>query len=234
MQAPGAGSPLSARRHSRCCVGPTFYIVMAPFVGLVAMMMVWVFNNEAKIVCFMLAFQLVTDEVREVGCERDPANDGEPIHLTCPLYHNGATDPGTGLHTPTGHKIIVRSRMLQWQERIHTQSREGEVHRPARPFRSPLKFAMRCRQHMHIAPSHRACMLPLRRSQYTAIASTVCGRTRFSSCTRTISTRTDSAARRPRPSRRRGPTARAKVCTLTPSSTTQGRGRGWATRRLPG
>jgi len=72
-------------------------------------------------VCLKMAFSLINNEVRELdGCERLGHNDGALVHMTCPLHHSGATDPGTGLHT-SGHKIVVRSRMMQWQERVHTK-----------------------------------------------------------------------------------------------------------------
>lgn len=189
-----ASSPVT--RNRRFCVGPVFFLGIAPFVILICAMILWVFTNEAHIVCHQIAFLMITSQVREAPCKLDASNINSLVHMTCPLSHRGATDPGTGLHTD-GYKIEVQSRMLQWRERIHmkkqtgpTLTAQGAV-RPATSL-TPAKHAHR----WHIgraSPNARspppgshlavlACAATDRRiatpsAGPTAIASSVCGRT---------------------------------------------------------
>ena len=121
IRADTPSSPIG-RRQQRCCVGFFFFVGMAVFLATLAMTVSFSFFNEAYVMCMNMAFMMVNDEVREVdGCARLTVNDNSLVHYRCPLSHSGATDVGTGFHTP-GHKISVHSRILQWQERIHTRA----------------------------------------------------------------------------------------------------------------
>jgi hypothetical protein len=55
-------------------------------------------------------------QVREPGCVFDRQNDNLLVHMMCPLFNVGATDPGSGLRTQ-GYRLRVESRMQQYRIR---------------------------------------------------------------------------------------------------------------------